>query len=798
MAQNATELTLVLRAKDAMTKHLKAIKSHLGTITSAAKKTGSVINQAFKSVGGAVFNLKNALIGLAGSAGIGLVAKGFIDTADELERYEGTLATVTRSTERAQQMMRNLNKFAAETPFEIPQLVEAATRLESYQLNSEKFLKGLGDAAAGLNKPLIAAVEAVADASQGEFERMKEFGLRALDIAKKAGFKTVQEMNSSRENLAKGTEAIMEIFKERFSGGMRTLSKTFSGMTSNLSDQWTQFQKAVMDSGPFEILKGFLRDVLVEIDKMKKDGRFDKWAAETGKVFLDMIQVMISGFQQFLTALEFIFVGFQKLKKLAANFGEIISISVGYWANTFNKALGSVGVNLEWLATVEEEARINALAFNEAAEHIDEDAANGVAKLADAVGNLGKRLEKTIQAEKDAVLAVGQLRDAHVQEYLAATQMANAHVREFEAQKKLVKSTVDYAESLEKVEAAELKALEAQQKATAESLKLVKERSSAIKQILDVDASLKNFEEALAEKGLTREEKDVNELIRQQERFSEVILQGKNAEKDARRQLRDMGVSEEQREAVLETIRKRQATQQVEALREISNKTKELALAAEQGSLQESNARKLVLESSEKLKKAMGELAIIQGTLDKATLKNSKTLESAYLKSLHQVDQLQTRFDELAKQIKVIESKIVLTEQAKVLAQADQLRRSLVSRFANPIMQKVIVESADSVSKVTRSSGLSVNRESGGIFLSDAPKFASGIRSVPRDNFPAILHKGERVLTRSETKERDGQRVTVSIGDIHVHAADSSEAPELLAERIYDELDRIKYLRGDN
>jgi len=405
-------------------------------------------------------------------------------------------------------------------------------------------------------------------------------------------------------------------------------------------------------------------------------------------------------------------------------------------------------------------------------------------KMHEEIDALPDSLEKTAEAIKktnDATKAATQ----------SATEQAKAH-------EEAARAATEYAESLGKLEAVELKVLEAQQKATEESLKLVRERGAAIKQILDIDSSIKAFEQQLGEKGLTREEKDVNELIRQQERFSAVVLQGKNAEKDARRQLRDMGVSEDQREAVLETIRKRQALEQVEALQEISNKTKELALAAEQGSLQESNARNLVLESSEKLKKAMGELAVIQGTLDSATVKNSKTLESAYIKSLHQVDQLQTRFDELAKQIKEIEARIVLADREKVIAQADHLRQSLVARFANPIHQKVIIESVEVLSSAQRSSGLSVNRTSGGISLSDTPKFASGIRSVPRDNFPALLHKGEQVLTRSEAKERQDQMVTVTIGDINVYASDSSQAPEIVAERIYDELNRIKYMKGDN
>ena len=106
-----------------------------------------------------------------------------------------------------------IREFAASTPFEVPGLVEASVRLEAYGLNAKKYMRTLGDTAGAMGKPIMSAVEMVADASQGEFERLKEFGLRGLDVARAAGFETVKDMTSTRENLAKGTEALMEISK---------------------------------------------------------------------------------------------------------------------------------------------------------------------------------------------------------------------------------------------------------------------------------------------------------------------------------------------------------------------------------------------------------------------------------------------------------------------------------------------------------------------------------------------------------------------------------------------------------
>ena len=83
------------------------------------------------------------------------------------------LSTVLKSQAKAKEYMEWIKEFAATTPFEIPGLVEAATRLEACGLNAKRYMRTLGDTAAAMGKPITAAVEMIADASQGELERLK-------------------------------------------------------------------------------------------------------------------------------------------------------------------------------------------------------------------------------------------------------------------------------------------------------------------------------------------------------------------------------------------------------------------------------------------------------------------------------------------------------------------------------------------------------------------------------------------------------------------------------------------------
>jgi phage tail tape-measure protein len=56
--------------------------------------------------------------------------------------------------------------FANKTPFETDAIVEATVRLSAYGLEAQKVMPAIGDMAAVMNKDVMQAVEAVADAQE--------------------------------------------------------------------------------------------------------------------------------------------------------------------------------------------------------------------------------------------------------------------------------------------------------------------------------------------------------------------------------------------------------------------------------------------------------------------------------------------------------------------------------------------------------------------------------------------------------------------------------------------------------
>lgn len=173
-----------------------------------------------------------------------------------MEQYENTLTIVQGSAKTAAETLAWAKQFAASTPFEIPDIVEATTRLEAYGLHAQDVLGTTGDMASAMGKPLMQAVEAVADAQTGELERLKEFGItKGMLIEQAAAMGKGEIVNASGQitDMAALNEALFALMQERYGGAMEIQSHSFNGLISNAKDSMGQL--AVTLSEP--IFEGF-------------------------------------------------------------------------------------------------------------------------------------------------------------------------------------------------------------------------------------------------------------------------------------------------------------------------------------------------------------------------------------------------------------------------------------------------------------------------------------------------------------------------------------------------------------
>lgn len=230
------------------------------------------------------------LVGTAAATAMGAFGKSVISTSAQFESFQATLETIEGSSEKASASLDWISDFAKKTPFEVAELTEAFVRLRAYGMDpTQGLMESLGDASSGMGKSLMQAVEMIADASTGEFERIKEFGIKAKQEGDNVTFSWSQNGKDLSKTVKKtGTEItkfIQEQFGARFGGAMMRQSKTWKGMMSNLSDSWVDFQRRVGDAGFFEAVKNQLGRAMDFIGRLDADGTLDRWAKGLSRAF---------------------------------------------------------------------------------------------------------------------------------------------------------------------------------------------------------------------------------------------------------------------------------------------------------------------------------------------------------------------------------------------------------------------------------------------------------------------------------------------------------------------------------
>tara|TARA_R110002126_G_scaffold25490_1_gene87077 strand:- start:5317 stop:7899 length:2583 start_codon:yes stop_codon:yes gene_type:complete len=241
---------------------ISVLQNALPAMARMAVASARKASRAIKGVGRSALNLKDKIFSLQGALialGGGLVAKSFISTASSMENLKIQLKTVTGSVADADEAFARLTDFTTRTPYEINEVVTAFTKLKAFGLDpSEKAMTSFGNTAAAMGKELDQMIEAVADAATGEFERLREFGIKA----KQQGDEVSLTFQGVTKTIKKDSEAIqgylMDIGNNQFGGAMSDQMETMSGAVSNLRGDWTLFQDELMNSGPFQLVKGLL------------------------------------------------------------------------------------------------------------------------------------------------------------------------------------------------------------------------------------------------------------------------------------------------------------------------------------------------------------------------------------------------------------------------------------------------------------------------------------------------------------------------------------------------------------
>lgn len=247
------------------TDHLTTIYEVVDKGTAQLKRISSTIK--------AIEILSSAIPAVVGGFG---AAKGIIDATVAMEGYQARLQTTLGSQQKVNQALSMLSDFAKKTPYDLNEAIDAFTRLQAYGLNPTlERMKTIGDFAASMGRSFTDAVEAVADAVNGRFERMTQFGLSKEAV--QAFGKNIVNAKGQITNYAAFQDALFRAMAARSGGAMDRLSQTISGKWSNIKDDFFRIAAAI-GKGVEKPILNILIVIERVLDNMVSSGIFNRIA----------------------------------------------------------------------------------------------------------------------------------------------------------------------------------------------------------------------------------------------------------------------------------------------------------------------------------------------------------------------------------------------------------------------------------------------------------------------------------------------------------------------------------------
>jgi hypothetical protein len=319
MAEGSAITVKIGAETDGIEQGLKGIQNSLKNLESNTKNSAAGVGQSFASMAGAVAVGQAAFEGFKAAASLGLSAVtnsisglvgsfgSAISAAAQMETLETAFIPLLGSADAAQKRIADLSKFAAETPFELPEVAKASRTLETLTqgaLATSEGLRLVGDVASGTNTPfeeMSTTIGRLYDGLQSGrpvgdvMQRLQELGAISGDTRSE-----IEALSASGKNVE--AWAIAEEALGRFSGSMKLQSSTWGGLLSTFSDNVTQalakFGEPIIDS-----LKPYLSATIVLVEGLA--GK----AAELGKQFSEKFIASSSAAKSFQTAIDAINIG---------------------------------------------------------------------------------------------------------------------------------------------------------------------------------------------------------------------------------------------------------------------------------------------------------------------------------------------------------------------------------------------------------------------------------------------------------------------------------------------------------
>ncbi|MFH1806825.1 MAG: hypothetical protein ABID63_18245 [Pseudomonadota bacterium] len=252
---------------------LRKGEQHLNGFEGRVNRSTLGASSAFDRLGASARATIAIMAGFGVGFGVAGIATGIAQVNAQFQDLYSGLKVATGSAQAADVAFDGLRQFAKETPFQLSEVVTAFVRLKNLGLDPGiESLRAYGDLASSFaGKSVMDFIEAVADAATGEFERLKEFGIKASSEGNKVSFTFRQMTTTVGKNAGEIERYLQDLARNNFGGAMAEKMDNLSGRTSNLKDRIDDLYVTIGQRGGIDVMAAALDTASASVDGLKNN-----------------------------------------------------------------------------------------------------------------------------------------------------------------------------------------------------------------------------------------------------------------------------------------------------------------------------------------------------------------------------------------------------------------------------------------------------------------------------------------------------------------------------------------------
>jgi len=309
----------------------------LRLLISAKNTAGRVVQRVSDQVNTAVKTTLKWVSALGTLAGAWATFRG-IGVAADIESIRSSVQAVTKDTGDFQEQWAMLNELADDPtlPLTIQQVAEAFLNLKNFGLDaSREAILAYGNVAAGFRvqgKSLDDFVQAVADATKFQFDRLAEFGVGF----RQEGEEVVFTFQGVETRVAKSAKAIEGYFQSmgrtQFAGRLAAEASTFQGLMASIGEAIENAQRSIASAGLFQAVKKEAGLALENLREWQTSGVLD----DIGKALAEAFKAGVAAVKELVGQID----------------GKELAQGIRDFASSAGEALRSFRANVETVGSV--------------------------------------------------------------------------------------------------------------------------------------------------------------------------------------------------------------------------------------------------------------------------------------------------------------------------------------------------------------------------------------------------------------------------------------------------------------